>query len=46
VWITDQRDTALTRALAAAPDPGRPRRSFERQLELIIESLARQVDPA
>jgi AcrR family transcriptional regulator len=46
VWTADQRDTALTRALAAAPDPGRSRRSFERQLELIIASLARQVDPA
>jgi AcrR family transcriptional regulator len=47
VWTADGRDTALTRALAGAPDPqrDRSRRSFERQLELIIGSLARQVGP-
>ena len=45
IWSADNRDTALTRALAAAPDPDRDRsrRAFERQLEVIIASLARQL---
>lgn len=45
VWTADDRDTSLTRALAAAPDPDRDRsrRSFQRQLEVIIASLARQL---
>jgi AcrR family transcriptional regulator len=47
VWTADGRDTALTRALAAAPDPDRERsrRTFERQLELIITSLEVELTP-
>lgn len=39
VWAANERDTALTRALAAAPDPARSRRAFDRQLSMIIDNL-------
>jgi AcrR family transcriptional regulator len=46
IWAADERDTAFTRALAEPSEPDRSRRAFDRQLSLIIDSLARQVDPA
>ncbi len=43
VWSADGRDSALGRALAAVPVGAEPSRTaFERQLTLIIDSLAEQ----